>query len=350
MRPRECLADFTKKCSHVTPVRPSVAALAGNRAPSQSREDKAMFDALIAGRKNLVLDRRKFMGLAAGLVAAGVLPKEVLALAGPYSFKQGAYDITVLTDGKLIFPASLLYPEADPKELAKLLGAMMEGENVTVETSPLLLKSGSDTILMDDGSGSGFQPTAGKIAESLKAAGSAPEAITKVIFTHAHPDHCWGTIGADGKSIYPNASLHMAEAEWNFWSAPDLASKMPPDMAQMVATTQAQLAGMKNTINLFKAGSDVVPGIAAIDTSGHTPGHISFELAGGDGLIVTGDAITNPAVFFPHPEWKMAVGKRKTLLDMAANGKKKLLGYHWPYPGLGMAEAKDGAYVYVPAS
>jgi hypothetical protein len=35
---------------------------------------------------------------------------------------------------------------------------------------------------------------------------------------------------------------------------------------------------------------------------------------------------------------------------MAASGKKKMLGYHWPYPGLAMAEAKDGAFVYVPAS
>jgi hypothetical protein len=25
-----------------------------------------------------------------------------------------------------------------------------------------------------------------------------------------------------------------------------------------------------------------------------------------------------------------------------------LLGYHWPYPGIGMAEKKDGAYTYVP--
>lgn len=35
---------------------------------------------------------------------------------------------------------------------------------------------------------------------------------------------------------------------------------------------------------------------------------------------------------------------------MAASGKKKLMGYHWPYPGAAMAEPKDGAYVYVPES
>jgi glyoxylase-like metal-dependent hydrolase (beta-lactamase superfamily II) len=310
------------------------------------------------GAKNLVLDRRKFLGVAAGLIAAGVLPKNVMALAGPYAFKQGAYDITVVSDGTLILPLSVVAPEAKPEDVAKLLGAMMQGDKAQFEASPLLLKSGSDVVLMDTGSGGGFQPTAGKIAESLKAAGVEASAITKVIFTHAHPDHCWGTLGADGKPIFGNATFHMAETEWNFWMAPDLASKMPKEMEGMVKTTQAQLAGFKDKVSMFKTGAEVLPGINVLDTSGHTPGHVSFELAGGDGMIITGDAITNPLVFFPHPDWKFgfdadhaaAIANRKKLLDMASSGKKKLLGYHWPYPGIGMAEARDGAYTYVPVS
>jgi glyoxylase-like metal-dependent hydrolase (beta-lactamase superfamily II) len=312
----------------------------------------------VNGTKSLVLDRRKFLSVAAGLIAAGVLPKNVLALAAPYSFKQGAYDVTVVSDGTLLLPLSVVGPEAKPEELKALLGAMVEGDSAKFEASPLLLKAGNEVILMDTGSGNGFQPTAGKIAESLKAAGTDAAAITKVVFTHAHPDHCWGTLGADGKPIFTNASFHMAENEWNFWMAPDLASKMPKEMEGMVKTTQSQLSGFKDKVSMFKTGAEVLPGINVIDTTGHTPGHVSFELAGGDGLIITADAITNPLVFFPHPDWKFgfdadhanAIANRKKLLDMASTGKRKLLGYHWPYPGIGMAEAKDGAYVYVPAS
>ncbi len=40
-----------------------------------------MFDISMTGQKHLALDRRKFLGIAAGLIAAGVLPKNVLALA-----------------------------------------------------------------------------------------------------------------------------------------------------------------------------------------------------------------------------------------------------------------------------
>ena len=304
----------------------------------------------------LVLDRRKFLGLASGLIAAGVLPKSVMALAGPYGFKQGAYDITVVSDGTLQLPMSLIDKGSSTEDVAKLLGAQAAGDKINFEASPLLLKSGSDMILMDTGSGGGFQPTAGKVLESLKAAGVDASAITKVIFTHAHPDHCWGTIGKDGKPLFANASFHMGETEWNFWTNPELESKMPKEMSGMVKGTQGQLGGLKDMIKLFKTGAEVLPGIMALDTAGHTPGHVSFEIGGGDGLIVTGDAITNPGVFFTHPDWKFAfdadhdtaIANRKKLLDMASTGKKKMLGYHWPYPGLGMAEKKDGAYVYVP--
>jgi glyoxylase-like metal-dependent hydrolase (beta-lactamase superfamily II) len=310
------------------------------------------------GTKHLVLDRRKFIGIASGLIAAGLLPKNVMALAGPYSFKQGAYDVSVVSDGTLILPLTLIDSGGKPEDVKKLLGAMVNGDNIQFEASPILLKSGSEIILMDTGSGQGFQPTAGKIAESLKATGTDPATITKVIFTHAHPDHLWGTTGADGKSPYINASFHMAETEWNFWVAPDLVSKMPKTMEGMVKGTQAQLAALKDKINMFKPGTELLPGINVLDTAGHTPGHVSFELAGGDGMIIVGDAIANPMVYFPHPDWKFnfdadhagAIANRKKLLDMASAEKKKLLGYHWPYPGIGMAEAKDGAYVYVPAS
>ena len=314
-----------------------------------------MFDA-VQSPQYIRLDRRKFLAGAAGLIAVGILPKNVFALAGPYAFKQGAYDVTVVSDGTLMLPMSLIISGGKDDEVKKLLGAMLHDDKAQFEASPLLLKSDKDVILIDTGSGNGFQPTAGKIADSLKAAGTDPATITKVIFTHAHPDHLWGTTGADGKTPYTGASFHMAETEWNFWSAPDLAGKMPKEMQGIVKTTAGQLAAIKDKVSMFKTGAEVLPGVNILDTAGHTPGHVSFELAGGDGLIITGDAITNPLVFFPHPDWKFgfdadhttAIANRKKLLDMAASGKKLLLGYHWPYPGLGHAEAKDAAYLYVP--
>ncbi len=307
------------------------------------------------GIKHVALDRRKFLGLASGLIAAGLLPQNVMALAGPYTFKQGAYDVTVVSDGTLVLPLTLFDSMSKADELKTLLGAMATGDNAQFEASPLLLKSATDVILIDTGTGQGYQPTSGKIAESLKAAGTDPATITKVIFTHGHPDHLWGAT-ADGKTPFTAASFHMSETEFNFWAAPDLASKMPKELEGMIKGTAAQLAAIKDKVSLFKTGTEVLPGINVLDTAGHTPGHVSFELAGGDGMIVLGDVFPNPNVFFPHPDWKFAfdgdhdkaAAARVAILDMASAGKKKLMGYHWPYPGIGMAEKKDGAYVYVP--
>jgi glyoxylase-like metal-dependent hydrolase (beta-lactamase superfamily II) len=304
----------------------------------------------------LTLDRRKFLTLATGLVAAGLLPKHALALAGPYMLKQGAFDITVVSDGNLELDIAQVFPGAPVDEVKKLLGPAVAGEKASVEVNVLLLKSGSDQILIDSGAGPNMSPTAGKLVESLKAAGTEPSAITKVIYTHAHPDHLWGSVTNDGKIVFENASFHMAEAEYNFWATPDLASKMPKEMEGMVKATQGQLTTLKGKMTFFKPGTEVIPGLAAIDTAGHTPGHVSFELSGGDGMILTGDCVTAALVFFAHPEWKFgfdadqdkAIAARKSLLAMAAAGKKQMLGYHWPYPGLARAEAKDGAFLYVP--
>ena len=312
---------------------------------------------LIHNSNMIVLDRRKFLALAGTLAAAGLLPKQALALAGPYALKQGAYDISVVSDGTLSLNIAQVFPGSPVDEVKKLLGPAVAGEEASVEVNVLLLKSGSDVILIDTGTGGGMGPTAGRLMDSLKAAGTDPSAVTKVIYTHAHPDHLWGSVGKDGALTFANATFHMAETEHNFWAAPDLVGKMPKEMQGMVTGIQGQLTALKDKMSFFKPGAEVAPGIVALDTAGHTPGHVSFEMAGGDGLILTGDAVTAALVFFAHPEWKfgfdadpdMAIAARKKLLGMAAAEKKKMLGYHWPYPGLAMAEAKDGAFVYVPA-
>jgi hypothetical protein len=85
---------------------------------------------------------------------------------------------------------------------------------------------------------------------------------------------------------------------------------------------------------------------------------LSFEVSGGEGLIVTVDAVLNDVIFFEHPEWKfafdsvpdLAIKNRKALLDRAATDKVKLLGCHWTAPGLGFAEKNGTAYRFVAAS
>ena len=305
----------------------------------------------------LAVDRRKFLAAASGFIAAGLLPQKALALAGPHRFTQGTFEATVLSDGQLILPWSIIAPDAPPEELKKLLGMQITGDTVTVETNPMLLKSGSDLILFDTGAGGGFQPTSGKLGDSLKMAGHDPAAVTHVVVSHGHPDHIWGTVKEDGTLLFPNAAYHVAEAEWNFWMDKELINKMPKEMGAFVTGAQKHLGAMKDRLSTFKPGQDVVAGITAVDAAGHTPGHAAFAIAGGDGLLLLVDTVASPFVGLPHPDWRfgfdaipdLAITNRKALLDRAATDKLMIHGYHWPYPGLGHAEKKDGAYTYVAA-
>lgn len=121
---------------------------------------------------------------------------------------------------------------------------------------------------------------------------------------------------------------------------------------------QRDLNAIKDRVVMLKPGDDVITGMSVLDTAGHTPGHLSFELAGAEGMLITADVANNQIVSFEHPDWKfgydtlpeLAISNRFKLLDRAATDKMKLLGYHWEYPGVGYADRTGNAFRFVGAS
>jgi glyoxylase-like metal-dependent hydrolase (beta-lactamase superfamily II) len=314
------------------------------------------------------LDRRRFLARAAAALAAAPLGQAIRAraAAAPYVFTHGAFEVTVLSDGHFVLPppntaadVGFLYPDTPRPELeAFLRSAGLSIERVQLPNNVALIRAASDLVLVDTGAGSGWQPTAGKLVENLHAAGIDPAAITKVVFTHAHPDHLWGVADDGGALRFPNASYFVAEREWRFWMADDTATKLPEAFRPFALGAKRDLSRIRDRLTTVKAGDDIIGGMRILDTPGHTPGHISLELAGGDGLIVVGDVLANAAVSFAHPEWRfaidtvpeVAIASRRRLLDRAAAERTRLIGSHWPYPGLGMAERSGGAYRFVATS
>jgi glyoxylase-like metal-dependent hydrolase (beta-lactamase superfamily II) len=195
--------------------------------------------------------------------------------------------------------------------------------------------------------------TAGKLTDALDAAGISPEKITKIIFTHAHPDHLWGTINDFDELNFPSAAYHIAEAEWNFWMAKDVLSKLPADRQGFAVGAQRHLEAAKAQLKTVKPGTELVAGINILSTPGHTPGHISLEVGtGNDAVVILGDALTHPVISFEHHDWQpatdqdpaLAVATRKRLLDKLAGDKTRLIGYHLPMPGMGRVERKGNGF------
>ncbi|MFV0298669.1 MAG: MBL fold metallo-hydrolase, partial [Hyphomicrobiaceae bacterium] len=200
--------------------------------------------------------------------------------------------------------------------------------------------------------------TLGKLPDRLDAAGVKVDDVTHVIFTHAHADHFWGVVDPFGDGTrWPKARHVMAKAERDYWLTPGVEARVPEAQKGMAAGIQRRLKELAELISTAEPGAEVAPGIALVDTKGHTPGHVSVVVrSGSQELMVLGDALTHAAVSFAAPTWRwgsdndpdQGVKTRKTLLDDLATRKVPVIGYHLPWPGLGSVERKGSAYRYVP--
>ena len=149
----------------------------------------------------------------------------------------------------------------------------------------------------------------------------------------------------------------ISEAELALWNSPDSASRLPDWAAQGVPTLQKTFAALGDRVTIIKGGKDVVTGITALDTPGHTEGHISLLVnSGNDQLLVTGDAVANIHIAYDQPEWQIlwdhdpdqGAKTRRALLDRASNDRLLVAGYHYPFPGVGHIAKEGNGFEWVP--
>lgn len=210
-----------------------------------------------------------------------------------------------------------------------------------------LLKSGDRLILVDSGWGGERQPR-GQMLEILRERGVRPEEITDILVTHLDWDHIGGLTRAD-KAVFPNAALWIARPEYKAWLGGNLPGR--PDFAKERARKLAEI--YEGKIRLFDFGQELLPGITAVDASGHTPGHTAYEIASGnDRLIIAGDIIHLPQVQLVRPDLnskydldpQKARAAREAILARAVNEKATLAGMHFAPAGR-VGERAGGGYV-----
>jgi glyoxylase-like metal-dependent hydrolase (beta-lactamase superfamily II) len=115
---------------------------------------------------------------------------------------------------------------------------------------------------------------------------------------------------------------------------------------------------MAAQLTLVEDGQEVLPGIAAWLTPGHTPGHMAFELrSGDDSVMILGDAIGNHHVGFERPLWETASDQdpaqaattRAAILDRLSHEQMRFVGFHLPGGGLGRAEKGPDGFRFIEA-
>lgn len=281
-----------------------------------------------------------------------------------YRFRVGELELTVIQDGAIGFPPPFLAVNA-PEEA---VSSLMQAHGLSTEFAPLsvgivLVRSGERLVLMDTGSGTSafarefFGENIGNLVPTLALIGVTPDDITDVIFSHYHPDHLGGT-SADDRPVFPNAQHYLPQADWDFLQSSVTDEFLAP-VVEFANTQLRPLAANDGQLTFYGDEDELVPGVQALETSGHSAGHHSFMLeSNAQRLLLPFDVVPHQVVHLRHPEWfggvdqipDAAVETRKSLLARIANEQLPVLAFHFPFPGIGLITRDGDAYRYLPTS
>ncbi len=303
--------------------------------------------------------------LVGGLTSAAA-PQLKVQAPGYYRMMLGDFEVTALSDGTNALPVSALLQGVAAPEIGKLLAKSYLAEPVETSFNGFLINTGSKLVLIDTGAGKSMGPGTGHLLANLQAAGYRPEQVDEVYITHFHGDHIGGLLSGEQRS-FPNAVIRADSHESGYWLDAKAMATAPKDVRERSEAAMAQLqpyiaAGQFKTFDSAAGGAQglvLVPGIRALDTRGHTPGHTSYLIeSAGAKLLVLGDLVHVGAVQFPRPavgirfdtDAKAANAQRaKVFADAAAHGYW-IAAAHLSFPGIGHVQRSGAGYNWVPAN
>ena len=299
--------------------------------------------------------RRQFAASAVAAMTLAALPTRLMASSQPFAGGK----LHSFSDGSMNLPIESVFYDIFGDDRQKFLKAAKVSDGIWRRPVNVnLLEIGDRKILFDVGSGMNFLPTLGELPAALDAADVDISAITDVVFTHAHPDHIWGILDDFDDLLMPDAAYHISQAEWDFWDSDDAQTVMIPGRESFAVGAKSRFDKLRDQISFFQGGDEILSGIEAVDTSGHTPGHTSFLIHNSAGpVLIAGDALTHPVISIEHPDWQnpadmdreKAAVTRKRLLDRLASEKIGLAATHLPAPGFGRVEANKSVWRYIAA-
>ena len=143
-----------------------------------------------------------------------------------------------------------------------------------------LLRSPKHSVLID----TGHYTHREILVERLGEMGLQRDDVDAIAITHCHWDHCANF------PFFPKARVFVPRADLAW------AGAQPPGAYPPIAELHVEKLQSAGNVTLLDDGDEFLPGLRALATPGHTPGHMGFIASGGRGnYIFTGDAIKNAA-------------------------------------------------------
>ena len=284
--------------------------------------------------------------------------------SGFHHYRIGDMAIVAVADGSSAFavPDRFVLNASRTEVEAALAAAGLDGGRLTIPYTPIVIDTGSGLIAIDTGTGEGniekSNGAAGLYQSNLARAGIDRAAIKVVVISHFHGDHINGLLDADNRPAFPNAAILVPEREWAFWMDDEEMSRAPAGrMSDLFANIRRVFATSGLNVSTYSWDSEVAPGIRAIGTPGHTPGHTSFLVSSGQGRVLVFSDVTNiPVLFARHPGWHAAFDQdpvaaeetRRRILDWAVTERLPVQGFHFPFPGIARFSKTETGYLEEP--
>lgn len=219
-----------------------------------------------------------------------------------------------------------------PKLLWNKVYPADENNLIPLALRSLVIETNGRTVLIDNGFGdkqsekffSHFS-IFGDIGliDGLAKLGYKPEAITDIILTHLHYDHCGGSIKRNARGefelTFPNATIHISKNQWG--------SAINPNTREADSFLRENIIPIEElgALNLVEKEGFLMPGIEIRFFNGHTSGQIIplIHLPNGRVLVYAADLF--PSTAHIHPVWNasydveplVSMDEKKTFLEEA---------------------------------
>lgn len=277
------------------------------------------------------------------------------------SLRLGDLTITHLPDGLARLKPRGWLPAATDADWAAHRDHLDDGGFLAASIGGLLVERGDRALLIDSGFGPESHPDdptnalvgsihGGELLDSLRRLGREPSRIEAVAITHLHADHLgwvWNT--------EPGTAAPFAHAT-HFVAAPEWERR---DLATGGGAALERLATFAPRVRTVEDGEEIFPGVRASFAAGHTVGHTTYTITGGDRrLIAFGDALHAP-VQVTHPEWSCGIDHdpvesaehRRRLVQELSRPDTIGYGCHFADVVFGRAERRpDGRFTWIPVA
>ncbi len=287
-------------------------------------------------------------------------PQQKSQAPGYYRMMLGDVEITALSDGTFPLKVSEVITGIASKDLEAALSRSFLGATIEESVNGFLINTGSKLVLIDTGAGVTFGPTVGKLLSNLKAAGYRPDQVDEVYITHMHGDHIGGLL-LNGKAAFANAVVRASRKEADYWLSKAARDAAPKDeKGGFDGAAQAfQPYVSAGRFKPFEGDTDLAPGIRAVPSPGHTPGHTVYLLTSrGQTMMFWGDTMHVAALQFADPsltdqydaDAAAASAQRKKIFAEAAERRYWVAGAHLSFPGIGHLRTAGTGYTYLHAN